>query len=129
MPLRSEVRERCRPFLPPGEEIHYLIPASSTVLPVGAALTHFIIAVTDSTVTVLSTGMMHRDRPRSVWARHPRTTLLGPVDYCPGPEITLGSLVMEVDDEYLPVIAAADLEITAPDFPPPYLTPGEGGAS
>jgi hypothetical protein len=125
VPLSSEIRERCRPFLPPGEQIRYLIPASSTVVPVGMFLTHFIIAVTDTTVTVLSTGMRSRDVPQEVWARYPRTTRLGPVDTSMGAEFTLGGVVMEIDDEYLPVIAAADSEITAPDYPPPHLLPDD----
>jgi hypothetical protein len=125
VPLSAEVRERCRAFLPPGEEIHYAFPASSTVIPVGVALAHFIVVVTETTVTVLSTGMCTRDVPQSVWARYPRTTRIGPVDRSLDPEFVLGDMVMWVDEEYLPVIAAADAEITAPDFPPPHLLHGE----
>jgi hypothetical protein len=125
VPLSWEVRERCRPFLPPGDEIRYIFPASSTVIPVGVALAHFIVVITDTTVTVLSTGMRRRDNPRSVWAQYPRTTRIGPVDTSLDPEFMLGDMVMWVDEEYVPVIAAADAEITAPDFPPPHLLYGE----
>lgn len=124
VPVPEDVWQRCRPLLPAGEEIHYLFPATSTVLPVGApfAVGHFVVAVTDTTVTVLYMGMLHDDKPQSVWAQYPRTTRLGPVDVDSNePEFRLGSLVMEVDEEYLPVIAAADAEITAPDYPPPHL--------
>jgi hypothetical protein len=127
MPVSPTIRERCRALLPTGEEIRYLIPVTSTVVPVGApfAVGHFIVAVTDTTVTVLYMGMLRNDRPQSVWAQYPRTTRLGPIDTDSyEPEFRLGSLVMEVDQEYLPVIAAADSEISAPDFPPPNLLGG-----
>jgi len=121
VPLSSVVRERCRPFPPVGEEIHYIFPASSAVTPVGTTLAHFIVAVTDTTVTVIATGITTRDKPQSVWARYPRTTRIGPVEMVLEPEFRLGNLVFWVDEQYIPVIAAADSEITAPDFPPPHL--------
>jgi hypothetical protein len=126
MPVSSVVRQRCREFLPPGEEIRYIFPASSTVTPVAAVgMAHFIVVVTNTTITVLATAFLSRDKPQSVWAQYPRTTRLGPVNTSLDPEFQLGKLIMWVDEEYVPVIAAADSEITAPDYPPPHLLDGQ----
>jgi hypothetical protein len=122
MPLASDVIERCRPLLPHGEEICYIFPALGTVVPTGAPASHFVVAVTETKVTVLYAGMARRTKPQSVWAQYPRTTRIGPVDAdAVEPAVKLGDLVLAVDEEYIPVIAAADFEITAPDFPPPHL--------
>jgi len=118
MPVPTEVRERCRRFLPRGEELHYLIP--------GICGGQVFIAVTETTVTVIYGGLLRRDNPQAVTATHPRTTRIGPVETGSlDPVIRLGSLLIQVDEEYIPVIAAADAEISAPDFPPPYLLSDE----
>ncbi|WP_328603885.1 hypothetical protein OG943_27870 [Amycolatopsis sp. NBC_00345] len=56
----------------------------------------------------------------------PRTTELGPVDVHPslGPTVSFGGLVLEIDEEYVPAIRAADLErggVGLPDDPLPGL--------
>ena len=117
MPLSSAARDRCRAFLEPGEELRYAFPASSVALGrsmVGVA--PFIVVVSDQHVTVLSCEWLRRDRPASVWARHPRATRLGPVD-------TTMTPTLEIDEEYLPVVAAADAELDAACGLPPDPLP------
>jgi hypothetical protein len=124
MPLSSASRDRCRAFLHPGEELRYLFPATSVSLGrglVGAA--PFIVGVSDTRVTVLSCGWLRRHKPTSVWARHPRATRLGPVDTSMAPTLTIGDLVLEIDEEYLAVVQAADAELGGTDLLPPDPLP------
>jgi hypothetical protein len=124
MPLSSAARDRVRAFLQPGEELCYVFPATSVA--VGRAMVGvapFIVAVSDTHVTVLSCEWLRRDRPSSVWARHPRATRLGPVDTSLAPTISIGNLVLEVDEEYLAVIQAADAELDGTDRLPPDPLP------
>jgi hypothetical protein len=74
----------------------------------------FIVAVTDSQVTVLGCRWLRRNRPSSVWATYPRELRLGPVELYGSlpPTVTIGPLLLEIDEEYVPVIRAADAEIT-----------------
>lgn len=116
MPVSSAVRQRVRTFLQPGEDIRYVFPAAwvnpSPFVP------SFIFVVTDVSVTVLSTGALNRTRPKSVWGRYPRDTRIGPVEMAPGPVFTFGRTVFEVNEEYVPVVNAADAEISSPDLLP-----------
>jgi hypothetical protein len=120
LPLSSAVRDRCRAFLQPGEELRYLFPATSVGLGRGIVGTApFIVAVSDTHITVLSCEWLRRHRPASVWARHPRATRLGPVDTSMAPTLSIGDLVLEIDEEYLAVVQAADTELDGPDRLPP----------
>lgn len=83
----------------------------------------FIVVITESRIIVLSCSWFRRNNPDGVWARHPRATRLGPVETSSPPSFTLGSLVMEVEDEYVPVIKAADAELSAADHLPPDPLP------
>ncbi|WP_061299178.1 hypothetical protein [Herbidospora cretacea] len=111
MPVSAAIRERCRALLPPGEDLRYVFPAYAE----GAG---YLVVVTDRSITVLATKVFGRHEPASVWARHPRRTRLGPVDFSPGPVIELGGVSFEVADEYVAVVGAADAEAFAPgDLP------------
>jgi hypothetical protein len=124
MPLSSAIRERCRAFLQPDEELRYLFPATSVGLGRGIVGTApFIIAVSDAQVTVLSCEWLRHHRPASVWARHPRATRLGPVDTSMAPTLSIGDLVLEIDEEYLAVVQAADAELDGTDRLPPDPLP------
>ncbi|MEV4311112.1 hypothetical protein [Actinocrispum sp. NPDC049592] len=114
MPLSAAVRERCRAFLPDGEQLRYVFPATSLWTGRAAMIADFIVAVTDSQVTVLGCSWFRRNRPSSVWATYPRGFRLGPVELYGSlsPTVTIGPLLLEVDEEYVPVIRAADAEIT-----------------
>lgn len=108
------VRERCRAFLGLSGDILYIFPASLTG---GGA--HFVFVVTESEVIVISTALFTRTKPKSVWGRYPRGVRIGPVDMTGvGAFFELGGTMFEVDDEYVPVINAADAEALAPDMLP-----------
>jgi hypothetical protein len=93
MPLSSAVRERCRSFLPPGEEFRYLFPATSVQLGRGfLGVAPFLIAIADTQVIVLSCSWFKRNMPKSVWARYRRAIQLGPVDTALAPTFTIGNL-------------------------------------
>jgi hypothetical protein len=76
MPLSSAVRERCRLFLPPGEALRYLFPATSVQLGRGVLGVASFIAITDTQVVVLPCGWFKRNKPKSVWARYLRASSL-----------------------------------------------------
>ena len=85
-----------------------------------AATAPFLVAVTENEVLVLACGWFRRNSPQSVWARHPGALPLGPVDNSGSlePTITLGELVLQIDEEYTPVVMAADAErLTDNHFP------------
>lgn len=113
MPVPRPLRERCRDFLDLTEEIRYIFPASHAG---GGA--HVVFVVTDTAVTVISTGALSRVSPRSVWGTYPRRTRIGPVSLGGGVVFTFGGADFEVDDEYVPVINAADAEVFARDTLP-----------
>jgi hypothetical protein len=114
MPLPAAVRDRCRAFLPQGEELRYVFPATSLWTGHAAMMADFIVAVSDSRVTVLGCRWFRRNRPSSVWATYPRGLRLGPVELYGSlpPTVTIGPLLLEIDEEYVPVIRAADAEIS-----------------
>jgi hypothetical protein len=108
------VRERCRAFLGLTDDIRYIFTAS---FPGGGA--HFVIVVTDAEVIVVSTALFTRTKPKSVWGRYPRGVRIGPVDITgAGAYFDLGGTNFEVDDEFVPVINAADAEVFSPDTLP-----------
>ena len=124
MPLSSATRERCRALLRPGEELRYVFPATSIGLSRGVTgVAPFIVAVSDTHITVLSCEWLRRHRPASVWARHPRATRLGPVDTAMAPTLEIGDLMLEIDEEYLAVVQAADAELDGADRLPPDPLP------
>jgi hypothetical protein len=111
MPVSSIERERCQQFLQPGEEIRYVFPATSAVMPVGPAVAPFYIVITDRSIVVLTARFLRRSRPDGVWARYPRSTRLGPLDTSLGPSFVLGNVMYEVDEEYAAMVGAADAEL------------------
>ncbi|HEX6467961.1 MAG TPA: hypothetical protein VF069_02620 [Streptosporangiaceae bacterium] len=114
MPVPVAIRERCRAFLGLTGDILYLFPASFSG---GGA--HFVFVVTDDEVIVISTALFTRTRPKSIWGRYPRRIRIGPVEVTGiGAFFELEGTSFEVDDEYVPVINAADAEIFARDTLP-----------
>lgn len=106
MPMPRPVRERCREFLGLDADIRYLFPAMSAG---GGA--HFFFVVTEDQVAVLSTGPLRRTEPKSVWGTYPRGTRIGPVETGAGAAFEFAGSRFEVDEEYVPVINAADAEV------------------
>jgi hypothetical protein len=117
MPLTPAVRQRCKEFLPADAEVQYLFPATSASRaaahgPCAFGAAPFVVAITRTDVTVLGCGWFSR-RPTSVLARFPREITLGRSDRVP--TIAVGDLVMEIAEEYLPLLRAADAELSAQD--------------
>ncbi|GLZ12493.1 hypothetical protein Acsp04_27280 [Actinomadura sp. NBRC 104425] len=106
MPVPRPVRDRCREFLGLDTDIRYIFPA----LTAGGG-TGFLFVVTDDQITVISTGAVGRADPKSVWGSYPRGTRIGPVETGAGAVFEFANAWFEVDDEYVPVINAADAEV------------------
>lgn len=121
MPVSSATRTLCRDYLPPGEEIRYLFPA--TAVPPFSGMFNVLVMITETRVIVLACAWFSRERPGSVWARYPRAIELGPLEHSPGPVINVGNLALEIDEEYIPVVRAADAEISPEGFMPPDPLP------
>ena len=119
MPLSSKVRERCRKFLEPGEQIQYLIPGT-TLYNTGAPLrTAAMVMVTDRHVTLLACSRWRTNWPKGVWEQLPRKTEIGPLEVHPslGPMLTVGKVTLEIDEEYVSAIRAANLEGAGGELP------------
>jgi hypothetical protein len=125
MPVPAAVRARCRALLPPGEDLRYVLPATSVSSPETAS---FLIVITDRSICVLSTlptlsPLSDRILPTAVYATHSRRTRLGPVEFSAGAAIEFGGMVFKIDEEYVAVICAADAEVFAPETLPPDPLP------
>ena len=117
MPISSAIRQQCRRFLGPDDEIQFVFPADI----VGSAFPSVIFVVSRDAITILSTGNWHRDTPAKVLATNPRNVLLGPVDFQPVPSFALLGIRYEIDDEYVSVVNAADAELSMDLAPPDPL--------
>ncbi|MBO2448532.1 hypothetical protein J4573_15625 [Actinomadura barringtoniae] len=113
MPVPRPVRDRCREFLGIEDDIRYIFPAFSYGGGAG-----FIFVVTDSQVAVISTGAISRTKPKSIWGSYPRGTRIGPVETNSGAQFEFAGAFFELDDEYVPVVNAADAEVFARDSLP-----------
>ncbi|NDU75701.1 hypothetical protein GWI34_24190 [Actinomadura sp. DSM 109109] len=113
MPVPRPLRERCREFLGIDGEIRYIFPAMTYGGGAG-----FIFVVTGDQIAVISTGSLSRSTPKSIWGSYPRGTRIGPVETGVGASFEFAGAVFEVDDEYVPVVNAADAEVFAPDILP-----------
>ncbi|WP_216209302.1 hypothetical protein [Amycolatopsis aidingensis] len=124
MPVSSKDRERCRAFLREGDNIRYLLLGTAIWLGVGPARAQFYVVVTDNEVVVINRSWFG-GRPKTLWNRYPRRIRLGPVSEQPsiGPMITLGSLHLEINDEFVSVVRAADAEVTEEEVLPPDPLP------
>jgi len=126
MPLSSRVRDRCRKFLGTDERIQYLIPGMSLYINGLKGHAQFLVMVTDRHVTLLACSRWRMWRPLQIWERLPRDTELGPVNIHPslGPLLEVAGLTLEVDEEYISVVRAANVEGTdaaLPEDPHPTL--------
>jgi len=119
VPLSSKVRDRCRTYLGTGERIQYLIPGMSLSINKMVAHVEFLVMVTDRHVTLLACSRWRRHRPKQIWERLPRDTELGPLRIHPslGPVLTVAGLKLEIDEEYVASVRAANLEISGDALP------------
>lgn len=119
MPVSEKARAAARTFLDPDDEIRYIFPAVLLM----SARPCVLIVVSDKAVKVLSTGHWSRTVPRTLEAEFPRQTRLGPIEDHVGARFTLGGLSFELDEEYIAVVNAADLERGTRDLLPPDPLP------
>jgi hypothetical protein len=113
MPVSEDVRAAARAFLDPDDEIRYIFPASL----VTSSRPYVVIVVSRKALKVLTTGHWSRHMPKAVETEYPRQTRIGPVTRHLGATFRLGGLEYELDDEYVAVVNAADLERGAGELP------------
>ncbi|MEV6623491.1 hypothetical protein AB0M83_24285 [Amycolatopsis sp. NPDC051106] len=113
MPLSSRVRDRCRRYLGTDERIQYVIPGMSLYVNRSRMRVGFLVMVTDRHVTLLACSRWTLHRPKQIWERLPRTTELGPLEIHPslGPILSIAGIDLEIDEEYVSAVRAANLEI------------------
>ncbi|WP_162829958.1 hypothetical protein [Amycolatopsis palatopharyngis] len=114
MSLSADVRQRCAAFLPEGARVRYVFPGSAVTLRGPTGMAGFLVVVTDTEIVVLACGWFRRHRPVSVWSRYPRSTTLGPLELSGSMDSLchIGSLTLEIPEEFVPVIRAADAELS-----------------
>jgi hypothetical protein len=119
MPLSSKVRDRCRMYLGTEERIQYLIPGMSLYVNRMRLRVGFLIMVTDRHVTLLACSRWSLNRPKQIWERLPRGTELGPLEIHPslGPILSVGGIDLEIDEEYIAAVRAANLEVSGDALP------------
>jgi hypothetical protein len=117
MPVSADVRAAARGFLDPDDEIRYVFPATLQM----SSRPYVLIVVSRKAVKVLSTGHWGRTMPKSLEVEYPRQTRLGPVENHLGMTFRLGGNTYELDEEYVAVLNAADLERGAGELPPDPL--------
>lgn len=125
MALRDKLAERTQPYLEPGEQVRHVFMGQTGPSPWFAALSwliilfageYFIFAVTDRAILVMKAGKFLPSKPKSLAARLPRQTQLGPVKGLWGQTEALGKRVW-VHKRFHKDIQAADAELTAPGGP------------
>jgi len=119
MPVSEKARAAARTFLDPDDEIRYIFPADLLM----SARPSVLIVVSRKAVKVLSTGQWSRSVPTSLEVEYPRQTRLGPVGTHLGATFELGGHTYELDEEYVSVLNAADLERGTHDLLPPDPLP------
>jgi len=119
VPLSSKVRDRCRKYLGTDERIQYLIPGMSLSVNRMYAQVGFLVMVTDRHVTLLACSRWSLNRPKQIWERLPRDTELGPLEIHAlfGPILSVGGIELEIDEEYVAAVRAANLEISGDALP------------
>lgn len=88
MALRDKLKERVQPLLEPDEEVQQVFLAQSGPNPNLMFLTYLImffssywvVAVTDRAVVMCKASLWFQSKPKSVAARLPRQTHIGPVE-------------------------------------------------
>lgn len=84
-PVREKLAERAQPFLEPGEQVQYAIPAQTGPHPMSILLGYVmaffmkyrIIVATDRAIVVLKGGALRPTFPKELLARVPRATTIG----------------------------------------------------
>jgi hypothetical protein len=106
-------------YLGTDERIQYVIPGMSLYVNRSRMRVGFLVMVTDRHVTLLACSRWTLHRPKQIWERLPRTTELGPLEIHPslGPILSVGGIDMEIDEEYVSAVRAANLEAAGDALP------------
>jgi hypothetical protein len=131
MALRDKLAARTQPYLEPGEQVRHVFMGQTGPSPWFAALSwliiliageYYVFAVTDRAILVMKAGKFIPSKPKSLEARLPRQTQLGPVSGLWGETHALGKRVW-VHKRFHKDILAADAELAAGGgagaYPPP----------
>lgn len=121
MALRDKLAARTQPYLEPGEQVRHVFMGQTGPSPWFAALSwliilfageYYVFAVTDRAILVMKAGKLVPSKPKSLEARLPRQTQLGPVSGLWGETNALGKRVW-VHKRFHKDIEAADAELRA----------------
>lgn len=106
-------------YLGTDERIQYVIPGMSLYVNRMRLRVGFLVMVTDRHVTLLACSRWSLNRPKQIWERLPRATELGPLEIHPslGPILSVGGIDLEIDEEYVSAVRAANLEISDDALP------------
>lgn len=141
MALQEKLRSRVAPFLEPGEEIHHVILAEAGASPwmrLGVVIGFgvwvmlllmrpLIIAVTDRSVVVLRAGRIRSATAKSVLARLPRQTRLGPAGGAMWAKVHVAGQRLWIHRRFFKDVAAADAPLLAPPPTPAAAPPAAAG--
>jgi hypothetical protein len=123
--LREKLAERTQPYLEPGEQVKHVFLGQTGPSPWFGFLSqliilfagkYYIFAVTDRAILVMSAGKFVPTKPKSIEARLPRQTQLGPVSGLWGQTNALGKRVW-VHKRFHKDVEAADAELGQPGGP------------
>lgn len=122
MALRDKLAERTQPFLEPGEQVRHVFLGQTGPSPWFAALSwliiliagdYYVFAVTDRAILVMKAGKFVPSKPKSLEARLPRATQIGPVKGLWGESNSLGKRVW-IHKRFHKDVDAADFELAQP---------------
>lgn len=131
MALRDKLATRTQPYLEPGEQVRHVFLGQTGPSPWFAALSwiiilvagdYYIFSVTDRAILVMKAGKLVPSKPKSLEARLPRHTQLGPVKGLWGESHALGKRVW-VHKRFHKDLMAADAELVQMGGVPPQAPP------
>lgn len=113
MALRDKLAEWAQPYLEPGETVRHVFMGQTSPHPlvfliVGKA---YVIVVTDRAILMLNARRLLPGVPKSLHARLPRNTPIGPLKGEWGQTKALGKESVWIHREFHRDVAAADAEI------------------
>lgn len=127
MALRDKLADRTQPYLEPGEEVRHVFMGQTGPSPWFAALSwliilfageYYVFSVTDRAILVMKAGKFIPSKPKSLEARLPRNTQVGPVSGLWGQTNALGKRVW-VHKRFHKDVLAADTELAQMGGQPP----------
>lgn len=112
MPMPDKTSEQCQELLAPGTTVEHVLPGTMVMSAgVGQSAMNVVLAITPAEIVVFRVGLVRRYKPEQIWSRIARRAPItversGSLATC-----TIGTLQVEIDDEDLPVLHRAGLDI------------------